>query len=159
MFDKVYADLMTLVKSTELNKSSLEMNIHYEELLAHLESLSVNRQSILDSEVLSERSLYSVASKLNHRLTKVYVPVRQKLYESHDIDESILFPLVLAVGTRLGVNYTKNIYILQLLLLLNCLYYYYMDSLDQCNILYYKYFQVIITIITLVTVMKLHLLY
>ena len=104
MFDKVYADLMILVKSTKLNKSSLDMNIHYEELLAHLESLSVNPESILDSEVLifkSERSLYSDASKLNHRLTKAYVPVREKLYESHDSDEPILFPLVLAVSTAM----------------------------------------------------------
>ena len=104
MFDKVYADLMTLVKSTELNKSSLDMIIHYEELLAHLESLSVNPESILDPEVSifkSEKSLYSDASKLNHRLTKVYAPVREKLYESHESDESILFPLVLAVGTAM----------------------------------------------------------
>ena len=34
MFDKVYADLMVLVKSTELNKS---MNTHYKELLEFFE--------------------------------------------------------------------------------------------------------------------------
>ena len=64
----------------------------------------INPESILDSEVLifkSERSLYSDASKLNHRLTKAYVPVREKLYESHDSDEPILFPLVLAVSTAM----------------------------------------------------------
>ena len=31
----------------------------------------------------------------------MYVTVREKLYESHDSDESILFPLVLAVGTAM----------------------------------------------------------
>ena len=48
---------------------------------------------------------------------------------------------------RLGVNYKK----VQLLLLLNYLYYYYyyMDSLDQCNILYYDYFQVILLLLLL----------
>lgn len=28
MFDKVYADLMTLVKSTDLNKTAIEMSSH-----------------------------------------------------------------------------------------------------------------------------------
>lgn len=33
MHDKVYADLMMLVKSVSLNKTALSMNVHYEELL------------------------------------------------------------------------------------------------------------------------------
>ena len=46
---------------------------------------------------------------------------------------------------------TQKSNILQLLLLLNYLYYYYyyMDSLDQCNILYYNYFQVILLLLLL----------
>ena len=33
MFDRVYPDLMTLFKSTELNQSALDMNTQYEVLL------------------------------------------------------------------------------------------------------------------------------
>ena len=33
MFDRVYLDLMTLFKSTELNQSALDMNTQYEVLL------------------------------------------------------------------------------------------------------------------------------
>ena len=46
--------------------------------------------------------------------------------------------------TRLGVNYTKS-NVLQLLL--NYLYYYYVDRWDQCNILYYDYLQVILPLL------------
>lgn len=39
-FDKVYADLMRLLKSNELGKSLLDMNQHYLEILQFLEKIS-----------------------------------------------------------------------------------------------------------------------
>ena len=72
-FDKVYADLMTLVKSTDLNKSALDMNAHYKELLEFFDVVTTNPTALLGSETLvfkSEPRLYSESMKLNHRLTE-----------------------------------------------------------------------------------------
>jgi len=61
MFDRVYTDLMMLVKSKELNKSALDMNVHYKELLDFLQRLidkpllSLNREQIVFP---SEPTLY-----------------------------------------------------------------------------------------------------
>ncbi len=104
MFDKVYADLMTLVKSTELSKSSLDMNTHYEELLEFFEVLITKPTALVDSETLvfkSEPLLYSESSKLNHRLTKRYIPVRRELQRHQENDGSFLYPMVIAAGTAM----------------------------------------------------------
>ena len=104
MFDKVYADLMTLVKSTDLNKTVIEMSSHYEELLKFLSALITEPHEILNSDMQvfkSEFLLYGEASKLNHRLQDKYIPVRNALYENRDSDESLLFPLVSAISTAM----------------------------------------------------------
>ena len=80
IYDKVYCDLMTLVKSKDLDKSSLQMNIHYQELLQFLQNLASVPRLILDSED-SEPRLYSPDSKLNHRLHTPYIAVRNELYD------------------------------------------------------------------------------
>ena len=51
LFDKVYADLMMLVKSKELCKSSIDMNVHYGELPAFLQKLTENPTLLLDDSV------------------------------------------------------------------------------------------------------------
>ena len=45
-FDKIYADLMILLKNNELGKKLLDMNQHYLELLQYLEELSVHPRLI-----------------------------------------------------------------------------------------------------------------
>ena len=75
IYDKVYSDLMTLVKVFLL------MNIHYQELLQFLEKLISVPRLILDSEVyvfLSEPRLYSTDSKANCRLHNQYMEVRKR---------------------------------------------------------------------------------
>jgi len=71
MFDRVYANLMMLVKSKELNKLALDMNVHYKELLDFLQRLIDKPLLILNREQIvfpSEPRLYSNDKKLNHRL-------------------------------------------------------------------------------------------
>ena len=106
MFDKVYADLITLVKSTDLNKSALDMNAHYLELLEFFQLLITKPFTLLDLETVvfkSEPLLYS-ASKLNHRLTKKYVPVRLELYQGQDTDDSVLLSMVTAASNAMALK-------------------------------------------------------
>ena len=63
LFDHIYSDLMMLVKSQKLNKSALDMNIHYLELKGFLEELTQDPQQIINPnyEVFpSEPRLYGV---------------------------------------------------------------------------------------------------
>ena len=71
MFYFVYADLVTLAKSNELEKSSYDMRIHYLELQVFLEE--VEKHPKITSEryrrvFTSEPRLYSSSVKTNHRL-------------------------------------------------------------------------------------------
>ena len=95
MFDRVYADLMMLVKSKELNKTALDMNVHYEELLDFLQRLIDTPSLILNREQIvfpSEPRLYSNDKSLNHRLSSKYVPIHQMLYQ--DACETSLSSLI-----------------------------------------------------------------
>ena len=73
-FDKLYADLMMLIKSTELDKSVLDMSAHYLELKVFLEELSHHPEEIMNPEHVfqSEPRLYGLSSKTNHRIHKTY---------------------------------------------------------------------------------------
>lgn len=95
LYDKVYADLMMLLKSNKLNNSVLDMNIYYLELRKYLELLCEKPRLILDSDyqVFSEKRLYDPSSKTNHRVNPAYIPVRKRLYDTDDYDTSILLPL------------------------------------------------------------------
>ena len=62
MFTHVYANLVTLAKSTVLNKSAFDMRIHYLELDSFLEMLEDHPQTIFDENFQvfrSEKRLYS----------------------------------------------------------------------------------------------------
>ena len=77
MFDKVYPDLMTLVKSTDLSKTAVEMSTHYEELLNFFSTLITKPSKLLDCDMqvfTSESLLYGESSKLNHRLRDKCIP-------------------------------------------------------------------------------------
>ena len=70
MFYHIYADLVTLAKCTELNKSALDMTTHYFELDCFLEHLSEEPEIAFDSKVkayTTETRLYSSNSTFNHR--------------------------------------------------------------------------------------------
>ena len=47
-FDKIYADLMCLLKSRKLNKKYLDMNLHFLELLEYLQHLTTHPRLSLD---------------------------------------------------------------------------------------------------------------
>ena len=96
-FDKLYADLMMLVKSTELDKSVLDMSAHYLELKVFLEELSHHPEEIMNPEhhvFQSEPRLYGLSSKTNHRIHKTYKEIRRRLYESDSYDERELYPRI-----------------------------------------------------------------
>ena len=62
MFTHVYANLVTLAKSTVLNKSAFDMRIHYLELDSFLEMLIDDPKKIFDEKLQvfrSEQKLYS----------------------------------------------------------------------------------------------------
>ena len=98
MFDKVYADLMVLVKSTTLNKTALAMTVHYEELLDFLERCIDNPALLLDQSVTvfkTEERLYLTDTALNHRLKKRYKPVHDLLYSEPGTSNLLLLILLL----------------------------------------------------------------
>ena len=80
MHDKVYADLSMLVKNVSLNKTSLSMNVHYEELLEFFVMISDTPSRLLDYNDIvfkTEPRLYSSDASLNHRLASYYLPQRR----------------------------------------------------------------------------------
>ena len=105
-FDVIYADLMTLLKSTELQKTYLDMNSHYLELLNHLQLISQHPRLSLDPNQKvfhSELRLYE-ESKLNHRTHPEYLPVREKLYSSDEYDEEFTLPLIASATTEMALK-------------------------------------------------------
>ena len=69
LFFHVYADLTALVKSTNLNKTVLDMNVHYLELLNFLQELKLHPERLLNlftPVCISETRLHT-EKKLNHR--------------------------------------------------------------------------------------------
>ena len=94
-YDKVYADMMVLLKSKSLKKSFMCMNAHYLELLNYLKLLSEKPRLILDPDMQvfsSEPRIYD-DPKLDHRKGKNYIKVRERLYGSDSFDE-VLFEMV-----------------------------------------------------------------
>ena len=80
-YDKVYADMMVLLKSKTLEKSFMCMNVHYLELLNYLQLLSKKPRLILDPNMqvfLSESRIYN-DPKLDHRKGKHYIKVGERL--------------------------------------------------------------------------------
>ena len=105
LFDKIYSDLMMLVKSKDLNKTTFEMNIHLSELLHFLELIKDKPRLLLDSELQvfkSECRLYSASyPKTNHRLNKKHIPVRRCLYENNE-NETTLLKMVSLAATAMA---------------------------------------------------------
>ena len=71
----------------------LDMNPHYLQLMEYLELLFHYPEHILDPAhhvFASEPRLYSGNQKVNHRLHKNYVVVRECLYSCNEIDDEVL---------------------------------------------------------------------
>ena len=70
MYYHIYADLVMLSKSTDLDKSAYDMNAHYLELQLYLQEIEKNPAVVLDRDYRvfwSEERLYSDDKKVNHR--------------------------------------------------------------------------------------------
>lgn len=70
MYVHVYADLVTLSKSSDLGKSVMDMNQHYLELQSYLQEVEQYPEIVLDQErqvFPSEQRLYKPDEKTNHR--------------------------------------------------------------------------------------------
>lgn len=85
------------------------MRKHYEELLHFFRVLTVKPSVLVDHQTVvfvSEPCLYSNSSsdKLNHRLKKDYIPVRNELYKPHKQVDDILFPMIAAAGKAMGIK-------------------------------------------------------
>ena len=95
IFYFVYADLVTLSKSNELNKSALDMNQHYLELKLFLEEIEQHPDIMLNSSIQvfkSEARLYADC-KINHRTHKKSIAMHTKLFKECN---STLFPLLVS---------------------------------------------------------------
>lgn len=104
MHDKVYADLMMLVKSVSLDKTALSMNVHYEELLNFFVMIGDTPSILRDCDKIvftTEPRLYSSDINFNHRLASNYLPVREMLYEKVPNDHS-LNALIKAAGAAMA---------------------------------------------------------
>ena len=100
MFHHVYADLAILAKSTDLNKSSFDMNQHNLELQHFLQDVEHTPQVITDKGFkvfISEERLYGGDKSVNHCLHPKYKPVEKWIFKVDEWDYTLLFPL-LAVG-------------------------------------------------------------
>ena len=89
------ADLVMLAKSTELEKSALDMNQHYLELQMFLQELECHPEIIMDRKYgvfKSENRLYGDNKKFNHRLHLSLDAMRQlPLYHEVHILSFVLF--------------------------------------------------------------------
>ena len=101
MFYHVYADLIMLSKSRDLNKSTLDMNIHYLELKTYLQEVEQHPEIMLDKEYPvfgSEKELYGKNPKINHRLHTKSQCVFEKLFASDSMYDSDTLHQYLAAG-------------------------------------------------------------
>jgi len=97
MFFHVYADLVTLAKSSELKKSALDMNAHYVEIKEYLRVLETNPDVIMDQNYKvfkSEERLYGNEKKVNHRCHNKSKCVHNQLFASDMWDRDLLYPIV-----------------------------------------------------------------
>ena len=101
MYYHVYADLVSLAKSTELDKSAFDMSKHYLELKCFLDELEAYPEIAGDSCLqvfVSEETLYGPSEKTNHRNHRVCKIVQERLFKRGDLDALVL--PVLASGAH-----------------------------------------------------------
>lgn len=97
MFYHVYADLVTLAKSNDLEKSVYAMNDHYLELQRFLERMYEHPELATDKSTkvfISEKCLYASDNVLNHRSHKKYAVIQECLFALDDKEKEDLYPLL-----------------------------------------------------------------
>lgn len=95
MFYHIYADLVTLAKSTELKKSAFDMNHHFLELQLFLQQLKRHSEEALlaNCKVFpSEDRLYGNEKLINHRLNSS--AIKKRLFSPDEWDASLLYPIL-----------------------------------------------------------------
>ena len=110
MFYFVYADLVMLAKSNDLDKSALDMNQHYMELQLFLRMIEEEPQTAMNKSYTvfpSETRLYSSENSVNHRLHSKDVPVYARLFQPDDWDCTLLHPLLVAGATKMKLKLTE----------------------------------------------------
>ena len=93
MFHHVYADLMTLAKSSTLSKSAWDMNVHYLELANFLSEVEKEPQAIMKKELRgfpSEERLYG-GETTDHRAHSKYSPVEKRLFQTDSVMTTCFF--------------------------------------------------------------------
>lgn len=108
MFHHIYADLVLLAKSNELNKTVFDMNCHYLELKSSFEEIEAHPNTVLDSSCkvfVSESRLYG-STELNHRNHSSSQLVQKCIFQEDSSDVDILFPLIVAGVRSMKYNNT-----------------------------------------------------
>ena len=94
LFYHIYADLTTLVKSKKLNKSVLDMNVHYLELRSFLQEIIAYPENIFDKSTnvfISETRLQSEPS-LNHKQKHDFI--YNSLASMDEIQPELILPRI-----------------------------------------------------------------
>ena len=115
MFYFVYAELVMLAKSEELEKFALDMNQHYLELQLFLQLVEDDPNVAMDKDFrvfVSEERLYSSCNKVvNHRIRSKNASIYARIFQPDDWDSSLLYPLLVAGATKMNdklIHYAKN---------------------------------------------------
>jgi len=98
MFCHIYADLVTLTKSSDLDKSVYDMNKHYLEMKVFLDEVAKHPEITKNVDHQSEDKLYA-ESKLNHRKHSSYLPVKDRLFQDDEWNMTLLYPLLKSGAT------------------------------------------------------------
>ncbi len=113
LFYHVYADLMMLIKSIELDNSVYDMNTHYLELKTSLDELSHHPEQALDPKYMvfpSEKRLYAQC-KQYHRINGGTRVVYERLLATNEWDETLLLPRIAAAASAMAekiVSYKQD---------------------------------------------------
>ena len=99
MYYHVYADLVMLSKSIHLEKSTMDMNVHYLELKMFLQEVRSHPEIVLDKNArvfTSEGRLYGNEKIVNHRLGPNSHAVYEKLFTKGASDPTTLYPVLVS---------------------------------------------------------------
>ena len=104
MYYHVYADLVMLSKLSDLQKSALDMNLHYLELKFFLQEVEHHPEVVMDKEYRvfrSEEKLYGQNKVSNHRLHLKSCIVHNKLFEEHEDNPTLIYSLLVAGAVKM----------------------------------------------------------
>jgi len=97
MFYFVYADIVMLAKSNDLDKSVFDMKQHYLELQNFLQAIQKDPKKVFNKSCevfLSEERLYGSDDNLNPWIRSKNLPIYARLFEPDECNKSLVFPLI-----------------------------------------------------------------